>query len=423
MRINLPDKLSLNWVNRDGKLIILSRGLCTFARGAIVILIALYLEKLGFNLIQVGAFLSAGVAGSALFTFIVSLTSEKIGRKRLLIVLTLLYAATALALVFVDYFLPLMFFAFVGSIGDRGSLGPTHALEQASLSDTAPTEKRTDLFAVYRIVAMCGTALGTLAAGLPIIFQNTFPIREIDAFKVMFIGYAFFHVLGAMLYSLLSSSVEVGHSEQRWVNPLRLPSRRLIFKLTGLFSLDSFSGHMFLDSLAAYWFYTRFGLQLESLAAVFFLSYIIRAVSMWVAAKLANRIGLINTIVFTHIPSSLFLIAAAFAPTALIAVIFWQLRAFFINMDMPTRDSYSMSIVQPKERVAMASIHVVGRSVAGTIGPTLGTALWQVFAASVPLIASGILKISYDLSLYFMFRNIKPPQELDRTTGSKKIRK
>ena len=139
---------------------------------------------------------------------------------------------------------------------------------------------------------------------------------------------------------------------------------------------------------------------------------------MWVAAKLANRIGLINTMVFTHIPASLFLIIAAFAPTALIAIIFWQLRAFFSSMDTPARDSYTMSIVQPKERVAMASINVVGKSIAGTIGPWVGTALWQVFATSVPLVASGILRISYDLSLYFMFRNTKPPQELDRTPGS-----
>ncbi len=417
MRINLRDKLNLNWINRDGKLIILSRGLCTFAQSAIAILIALYLEKLGFNLTQVGAFLSVGVAGSAFFAFIISLTSEKIGRKRLLIIFTLLPTITGLALVFIDDFLPLIFIAFVGSIAVRGGMGPVQPLVQASLSDTAPAEKRTDLFAVYRIVTMCGAALGALAAGLPVIFQNIFPLNEINAFKVMFIGFAFINVLGATLYSLLSPGVEVGHSEQRWVNPLHLPSRRLIFTLTGLFSLDHFGGSIFLESLAAYWFYTMFGLQLESLALVFFLSNIITAISLWAAAKLANRIGLVNTMVFTHIPASLFLIVAAFAPTALIAIIFWQLRAFFIMMDVPTRDSYIMSIVQPGERVAMASSQVVGRSIAGTIGPSVGTALWQVFAASVPLIASGILKIGYDLSLYFMFRNVKPPQELDRTSG------
>ncbi|MFC1988909.1 MFS transporter [Chloroflexota bacterium] len=415
MRINPPEILSLNWVNRDGKLIILSRGLCTFAQSTIAILIALHLEKLGFSLTQVGAFLSAGVAGGAFFTFIVSVASEKIGRKRLLVILTLLPAITGVALVFIDEFLPLMVFAFMGNIGVRGTTGPTHPLQQACLSDTAPAEKRTELFVVCRIIARFGTALGALAVGLPVLFQNNFSMNEINAFRIMFIGFAFFNILGAMIYSFLSSNVEVSHREKRLINPLRLPSRRRIFTLAGLFSLNHFAGGLFVQSLAAYWFYTRFGLQLESLALVFFLSDILGAVAMWFAAKLANRIGLINTMVSTHIPAGLFLIAAAFAPTALIAVTLWQLRAFFTAMDGPLRDSYIMSIVQPNERVAMSSSRVVGGSIAGAIGPSVGATLWQVFTASVPLVASGILRIIYDLSLFFLFRNVKPTQESDTT--------
>jgi len=380
--------------------------------------LAIYLEKLGFSLIQIGAFLSAGVAGSAVFTFIVSLIAERVGRRRLLIVFTLMSAGAGLALVFIDDFLPLMFIAFIGSITGRGAMGPVTPLEQASLTDTAPSEKRTDLFAIYRIIAVGGTALGALAVGLPTIYQNTFALSEINAYKVMFVGFAFLLLIGVLLFSLLSSAVEVGTSDQRWVNPLRLPSRRLIFTLTGLFSLDHFAGSLFMESLAAYWFYTRFGLELEALALVFFASHLLAAISLWVAAKLANRIGLINTMVFTHIPASLFLIVAAFAPAAWIAVIFWQLRAFFSMMDVPTRDSYTMSIVRPNERVAMASIHIVGRSIMGTVGPLVGTAVWQLLAASAPLIGSGVLKITYDLSLYFMFRNVKPPQELNKVSGS-----
>jgi len=322
-----------------------------------------------------------------------------------------------LALVFIADVLPLIFVAFLGSIpgAGAGAGGPAQPLEQASLPDTAPSEKRTDLFAIYRIVAVAGTALGALAAGLPTLYQNAFGISEIYAYKAMFVGFALFLIVGALLYSLLSSAVEVGGNEQRWVNPLRLPSRRLIFTLTGLFSLDHFAGSLFMQSLVAYWFYTKFGMELESLAFVFFFSHLLAAISLWLAAKLANRIGLINTMVFTHIPSSLFLIAAAFAPTAWIAVLFWQLRSFLGQMDVPTRDSYTMSVVQPNERVAMASIHIVGRSVSGTVGPSVATALWQAFSASVPLIACGVLKITYDLSLYFMFRNVKPPQETQKT--------
>ena len=370
------------------------------------------MDKLGFSLTQIGAFLSAGVAGTAFFASLVSLISEKVGRRRLLVIFTLLSAVAGLAFVFTDDFLLLICVGFLGSIvGGAGAGGVVQPLEKASLADTASSEKRTDLFALYGITAVGAGALGALAAGLPAIYQNTFGMTEIHAYKAMFVGFTFFLSVGALTYGLLSSAVEVGGSEQRWVNPLRLPSRRLIFTLTGLFSLDHFAGSLFMQSLAAYWFHIRFGMELESLALVFFFSQILAAISLWLAAKLANLIGLINTMVFTHIPASLFLIAAAFSPTATLAIIFWQLRAFFSRMDVPTRDSYTMSIVHRDERVAMAGINVVGRSIAGTAGPSVGTALWVAFSATVPLIGSAILKITYDLSLYFMFRKVKPPQE------------
>lgn len=409
----LQSRLPLRWISRDGQLIILARAVCTVARSSIAVMLALYLDKLGFSLVQIGVFLSVGVAGSACFAFVVSLVAEKVGRRRLLVTFTLMSLAAVLALAFIDDFLPLMFVAFLGSIaGGAAAGGAVQPLEQASLTDTAPAEKRTDLFAVYRILAVGGSALGALAAGLPVVYQNAFGMSEIGAFRVMFVSFAGLFLVGALLYGLLSPGMEVTHTERRWVNPLRLPSRRLIFRLTGLFSLDHFAGSLFMETLAAYWFYTRFGLELESLALVFFVSRTLAAVSLWAAAKLANRIGLINTMVFTHIPASLFLIAAAFAPTAWLAILFWQLRAFLSMMDVPTRDSYTMSVVQPHERVAMASVHMVGRSVAGTVGPSVGTALWQAVSVSAPLIATAVLKITYDLSLYFMFRNVKPPQEL-----------
>ncbi|MBI4187907.1 MAG: MFS transporter, partial [Chloroflexi bacterium] len=294
-------KLPLGWINRDGRMIIASRGLCAFAQSSVAIIMALYLKKLGFSLVQIGAFLSVGVAGSACLAFIVSLISEKVGRRRLLVAFALLSGAAGLTMVFINEFLPIIFIAFLGSI--TGSAGtPAQPLEQASLADTAPAAKRTDLFATYRIISTAGNALGALAAGLPTLLQNTIGLNEIPAYKAMFIGFAFFLWAAALLYSLLSPSIEVSHAEQRWINPLQLPSRKLIFSLVGLFSLDNFAGSLFMQSLVAYWFNTRFGLALGSLALVFFLSDILSAISLWAAAKLGNLIGLINTMVFTHIP-------------------------------------------------------------------------------------------------------------------------
>ena len=275
-------------------------------------------------------------------------------------------------------------------------------------------ERRTDIFAIYGIVARTGTFLGALAAGLPVLFQGPLGLPVLLSFKAMFLGFAICQLAGAALYAYISPGVEASTTHQQWQNPLKLPSRRRIFTLTGLFSVDTFTTSMVMQSLMAYWFFTKFGLTLESLAFVFSLSHLLTASSLWIAAKIANRIGLLNTMVFTHIPSSFFLLAAAFAPSATLAIVFWQCRAFLSQMDVPTKESYTMAVINPEERVAMASIHMVSRSAAGAIGPTVTTAIWNITTAWTPLVGSALLKIGYDLSLYFMFRNVRPPEEEER---------
>ena len=407
----------LAWVSRDGKIIILARSVRTFAQGAIAVLFAVYLDMLGFSLTQIGVFFSFGVAGAALFAFLVSLVAEKVGRRRLLIVFTLMTAVAGVVLVLTNDVVVLTAFAFLGyltGVGGGGGAQPTQPLEQASLVDTVPADRRTDLFAVYGIASTGAAAVGALAAGLPDLLQSYYGVSELYAFKAMFVAFVVLLLIVALLYGLLSSEVEARAEARQWVNPLTLPSRRIIFTLTALFSVDHFAGSLLLQSLVAYWFSTRFGLELGALALVFFFSHVLAAVSLWLAARIAARIGLINTMVFTHIPASLFLIAAAFAPTATLAVIFWQLRSFLAQMDVPTRTSYTMAVVGPEERVAMAGIHIVGRSVSGIGGPSVATALWQTVSASAPLLACGVLKIAYDISLYFMFRNVKPPEEAEK---------
>ena len=415
--MKLHPAISPEWLNRDAKMIILARGVRTFAQGFVAVLLALYLTELGFNLVQIGAFLSVGVVGVAFFAFLVSLIVGRVGRRTLLIFFSMTSASAGLALFFVDHFLILLVFAFMGSLstgGGGGGESPAQPLEVASLPDTAPDDKRTDLFAIYNIVARAGAALGALAAGLPALYQGAFNLTTLDSYRFMFILFAALQISGALLYSLLSTGIEGASTGRRWSNPFKLPSRRRIFTLTGLFSVDTFTTSMVTQSLMAYWFSTKFGLELGSLALIFFVSQMLTATSLWLAAKIANRIGLLNTMVFTHIPSSLFLLAAAFAPTAWLAVLFWQLRAFLAQMDNPTRDSYTMAIVGPEERVGMASIHMVGRSAFGAAGPSATAALWGLLSASAPLVGSAVLKISYDLVLYSMFRNVRPPEEIRR---------
>ena len=405
-----------SWVSRDARLILLARGARGLGQGSVSVLLAIYLHLLGFTPIQIGLFISAGLAGGAFFSLGVVFFAEALGRRRLLVLFTLMTAAAALLIVTTDNFLLLAAIAFLGSFVVAGGGGgvPVQPLEQASLADAAPVEKRTDLYAVYSIMGTVGASLGALAAGLPVLYQGVFGLGELSSYRVVFLTFAMLAGLGALCYSLLSSSVEAASAERRWVNPLRLRSRRLIFTLSGLFSVDHFAGGLVMESLVSLWFYTRFGVELGSIGLIFFGSNLLAAISLWVAAKLANRIGLINTMVFTHIPASLFLIAIPFLPSAWLAATFWLGRGFFSMMDVPTRQSYTMAVVGPDERSAMAGINNVSRSITGTASPSVATALWSLGAASIPFIAGGVTKIAYDLSLYFMFRNVRPPEEVTR---------
>ncbi len=197
---------------------------------------------------------------------------------------------------------------------------------------------------------------------------------------------------------------------------MKLPSRRIILPLIALFSVDQFASGLIVQGLVVYWFFTKFGIELGGLALIFFTAQLLAVISLWLSAKIANRIGLLKTMVFTHIPTSVLLIAVAFAPVAWMAVIFWQLRSLLNQMDVPTRDSYTLAIVLPEERVTMVSLRLGVRSINQTIGPSVGTALWNAISSSAPFVFSGVLKIVYDISLYMVFRKVKPPEEIQKAT-------
>jgi Major Facilitator Superfamily len=334
------------------------------------------------------------------------------GRKRLLTVMAFLSAITGVALLTSQNLQPLAAAAFLGSFsamtGAAGAMGP---LEQASLPATAAAERRTDLFALYGIVGTAAVSLGALAAGLPAAFQRVFSLGQVTAFQVVFGGYLVLSLIAALFYSQLSPNVEVATGEARWINPLRLPSRQRILTLAGLFAVDSFGTGLLGQSLASYWFFTRFSIPAQELGLIFFASHLLTAISLWVAARLAGRIGLVNTMVFTHIPSSLLLIAIPFLPDAWLAVLFWLVRAFFVQMDAPTNQSYTMAVVGPEERSAMAAATSVSRSAGIAAGPAAATALWGAASASAPFVVGGGVKIIYDLTLWFLFQQVKPLEE------------
>ena len=308
----------LAWITRDAWLIIVARSLRSFAQAALGILLAVYLDLLGFGLGQIGLFITLGMTGSAAMSLLVVLFGESLGRRRLMAGFTILTGSTALVLTLTDQYLLLAFVAFVSAfnVADGGPAGPIQPLERAAIADTVEPARRTDLFALYSIVAIAARALGALAAGLPVVFQRAMDMRELGSYQVMFVGYAVIAVVAGLLYARLSPSSEAATKTRRFTNPLSLPSRRIIFLMSGLFALDSFGTRLVLQTLVAFWFLTKFGIDLGEVAIVFFSGNVLTALSITVAAKLANRFGLLNTIVVTHVPAVAILFAIAFVPSA-----------------------------------------------------------------------------------------------------------
>ena len=406
----------LAWITRDAWLIISARSVRGFAQTSIGIVIAIYLDLLGFSAWQIGLFLGFGIAGGTLTSVGIVFLGNALGRRWLLAGFTVLTGLTGVALAMTDQFVLLAFIAFVGSfnVGGGGPAGPVQPLERASMSETAPADKRTDMFAIYSMAATGVRAFGALGAALPVLFQRFFGLGELDSFRVMFGGYALAALVAALLYLLLSPAVEGKVQRRPWTNPFLLPSRRLIFSIAGLLALDSFATRLIMQAIVALWFHTRFGFELEQVAFLFVGSTIMNTISIWVGAKLANRYGLVNSIVLTHVPAVVSVIAIPFMPTAGTAVALWLTRAFFSQMDVGTKQSYTMAIVDSDERVAMAGVSNVAQSGLSIFSPSTTLFLWSAVSIGAPFIATGVLKSVYLLGFYLLFRKVRPPEEQAR---------
>lgn len=408
-----------NWVNHDALLMMTSHSLRNFSRNLLTVLMAIYLDEIGFSLIQIGAFISAGIMGSALYTVLVAFFADLAGRRLILVVLTLLRATVGLSLVITDNapFLILLSFFGAHSTGGAGGAGVL-SLELASLAATVPSQRRTQLFALYSIAGTTAAAVGALAAGLPDLYGPLFDLTKVESLRIALIAYSAVLILAAISSGMLSSAVEAGGIEQRWSNPLRLPSRGRILSLSGLFAIDHFAEGLIVQSLVSLWFFTQFQVSISSLGLLFSLSQLAATVSALLATQLAKRFGLINTMVLTHFQSNVLLFLLPFLPTFWMALICWLGFSLLARMSEPLRQSYSMGIVDPSERVAMATANTLGRSSSSSLAPSLSTALWSASLFSLPFFSSSILKMFHDVALYLTYRNVRPPEEKNRITPS-----
>ena len=388
--------------------LLVARGLRDFGDGFVAVLLPVYLIMLGLSPFQVGIVATAALLGSSLLTLAIGIVGARYERRQLLLAAACLMAATGVAFSIVDAYAVLLVVAFAGTINPSGgSVSVFVPLEHAVITGEVSAAERTRIFARYSLVGALAGAVGALAAASPEFLGRT-GIGQLTAIKAMFVLYAALGLAGCLIYRRIPRR-PIPHSDQA---PAALgPSRHIVYKLAALFSLDAFAGGFIVQSLLALWLFERYDMSLPAASLFFFWSGVLSAFSFPVAAWLSRRAGLINTMVFTHIPSSLCLILAAFAPTLPIALALLLLRAALSQMDVPTRSSYVMAVVTEAERTAAASFTSVPRSLAASLSPALAGAMLGASFQAWPLVICGVLKISYDLLLLLQFRHIKPPEE------------
>jgi MFS family permease len=389
-------------------LIYAARAARAFGDGFAAIILPVYLSAIGFGPLQIGMIATAALLGSALLTLAVGVLARGRELRTLLLAGALLMAATGLTLPAFEHIAVIAVVAFVGTVNPSGGdVGPLVPLEHASLAQGVAHEERTRTFARYSLIGAMATAAGALATALPDLLV-ALGMSQVGALKAMFLGYAGLGLAAALLYTRIPR----GTAETAAPPPPPLgPSRAIVLKLAALFSIDAFAGGFVVQSLLALWLFARFDLSLAQAGVFFFWSSTLAAFSYPVAAWLAKRIGLVNTMVFTHIPSSVCLIAAAFAPNLGSALVLLSFRAALSQMDVPTRTSYVMAVVTPPEQPAAASVTAVPRSLAAAVSPALAGGLLASAFPGLPLVICGVLKIAYDLALLWSFRHIRPPEE------------
>jgi predicted MFS family arabinose efflux permease len=371
------------------------------------VLLPVYLTALGLGAFEVGLVATLALLGSALMTLGIGLRNRGTDQRLLLIMASMLMVATRLAFAGSSSFAVLVIVAFMGTINpSAGSVSIFVPLEHAVLAGSVPDIERTKMFARYSLIGALAAATGSLAAASPELLGSA-GISRMTALKAMFLLYAALGVAGGLMYHRLPSL----SFEAKANSTLLGPSRHIVYKLAALFSVDAFAGGFVVQSLLALWLFKKFGLSLSTASLFFFWSGVFSAISFPIAAWLSRRIGLIYTMVFTHIPSSLCLIGAAVSPRLEIALALLLIRALLSQMDVPTRTSYVMAVVTPAERPAAASITSVPRSLAAAASPALAGALFAAGFTAWPLLICGVLKMAYDLLLLWMFRHIRPPEE------------
>jgi MFS family permease len=407
--------------NYDARLLFLTRFTRLFAYGALSVVLVFYLASIGLSASQIGLLLTLILLGDTVVSLVLTTQADRIGRRRMLVIGSFLMAGAGLAFAYTNNFLFLVIAGTIGIVSPSGNeVGPFLSIEQAALAHVVSGSTRTTAFAWYTLTGSFATAIGSLCGGmLPSLLGSVGATTSINGYRAVVIAYAILGMVLTLVFARLSAATEVGTSEDR-LSSLAAKntllgighSREIVLRLSGLFALDSFGGGFVVQSFAAYWFYLRFGVKPAALGAIFFGANLFAGVSALLASRLASRFGLVRTMVFTHLPSNILLILLPLMPTLRLAIWVLLLRFSISQMDVPTRQSYTMAVVRPEERSAAAGITGVARTIGASIPPMfVGLMFAKPRLINVPFFIAGTLKITYDLLLYRQFGAIQPPEE------------
>ena len=405
----------LDWLGHNGKVVFISMALRSFAYVAIGIVFPIYLLQIGYDITVTGLLVTTGFISGATFTAFSSFLADSFGRKRSLLLFSLLVVVSGLILAFSKKIISLFIASFLGNIGTSGSAGVFSPIEHAILTQSCSDEHRTKAFSYYYLFGSVAGSLGSLFGGFPDVITGLYGLSMLIAFQILFLFFTGLSFIISLSYLGLSRACELSTSS----TPLKVvkisdETKRFVFKLSLLFSVDSFAGGFLSQSMVSYWFYARFNIELSSISQIFFVSKVFVTISFLIAPYVARKIGLLNTQVFTHLPSSIMLAVLPLAPNLNLALMLYLGRQLLSEMDVPTRQSYIMAIVKPEERTFSSGVTSLVRVFSSSVSPSIAGYVMKMYSLSAPLGIGGVLKTLYDLSLYFTFRKIKPPEERDR---------
>jgi len=404
--------LSFSWLSRDGHVLFVTNSITSFANSYVSVFFAIFLTSLGLPLWQVGLVLTGGLLISTLMNVVTGFFADKIGRRKMLVFYTCLTILSGVVFAVIRYVPLLVVTAIATMLGSKRVMGPVDMLERVILAQSCSDEHRTQMYAIRNMLSSLLGASGFLFSGFPILLQNLIHMDQMASFRIMFVIYGMLAFVVLLLYSRLSSNVEISTSlRENASEPLSPGTKSIVIKLSLLFSMDSFGGGLLTSTLVSYWFFQRFGLSVDIIGTIFFIASLLAAVSFLLATRIAAKIGLIKTMVYSHLPSNIMTIFIPYLPTAATSTIIYTSRSLLSQMDRPTRQSYTMAVVKPEERTRVGGLINLPRSLTQAISPTISGILMQFVGLSLPFLIAGVIKSIYDIALYWTFKDIRPPEE------------